>query len=320
MPKSEEEKRRSRISSMKRLIVAYLLLGILIPILLCILLFIKVDRLQKELDQMQRQIASQQKESTMAPEQADPANADTEAGLQTDGLQADSNLAKWQTEETEPDDGQKRKVYLTFDDGPSSNTDAILDILKQYDVKATFFVTGKPQEQYQAMYQRIAAEGHTLGMHSYSHKYEEIYASEEAFEEDLSKLQDFLYDTTGVWSHFYRFPGGSSNQVSTVDMRELAAYMQQQDIYYLDWNVASGDATNKKIKAQTLVDNVLTGVGKHQTSVVLLHDAANKNATVEALPAIIEGVQAMEDTVLLPVSDDMELVQHLKIQQSTAQQ
>jgi len=320
MPKSEEEKRRSRISSMKRLIVAYLLLGILIPILLCILLFIKVDRLQKELDQMQRQIASQQKESTMAPEQADPTNADTEAGLQTDGLQADSSLAKWQTEETEPDDGQKRKVYLTFDDGPSSNTDAILDILKQYDVEATFFVTGKPQEQYQAMYQRIAAEGHTLGMHSYSHKYEEIYASEEAFEEDLSRLQDFLYDTTGVWSHFYRFPGGSSNQVSTVDMRELAAYMQQQDIYYLDWNVASGDATNKKIKAQTLVDNVLTGVGKHQTSVVLLHDAANKNATVEALPAIIEGVQAMEDTVLLPVSDDMELVQHLKIQQSTAQQ
>lgn len=320
MPKSEEEKRRSRISSMKRLIVAYLLLGILIPILLCILLFIKVDRLQKELDQMQRQNALQQKESTMAPEQADPPNADTEAGLQTDGLQADSSLAKWQTEETEPDDGQKRKVYLTFDDGPSSNTDAILDILKQYDVKATFFVTGKPQEQYQAMYQRIAAEGHTLGMHSYSHKYEEIYASEEAFEEDLSRLQDFLYDTTGVWSHFYRFPGGSSNQVSTVDMRELAAYMQQQDIYYLDWNVASGDATNKKIKAQTLVDNVLTGVGKHQTSVVLLHDAANKNATVEALPAIIEGVQAMEDTVLLPVSDDMELVQHLKIQQSTAQQ
>lgn len=316
MPKSEEEKRRSRISSMKRLIVAYLLLGILIPILLCILLFIKVDRLQKELDQMQRQIASQQSEGTIiAPEQADPANADTEAGQQADGMQADSSLAKWQTEETEPDDGQKRKVYLTFDDGPSSNTDAILDILKQYDVKATFFVTGKPQERYQAMYQRIVAEGHTLGMHSYSHKYDEIYASEEAFEEDLSKLQDFLYDTTGVWSHFYRFPGGSSNQVSTVDMRELAAYMQQQDIYYLDWNVASGDATNKKIKAQTLVDNVLTGVGKHQTAVVLLHDAANKNATVEALPAIIEGIQAMEDTVLLPVSDDMELVQHLKIQQ-----
>ncbi len=100
-----------------------------------------------------------------------------------------------------------------------------------------------------------------------------------------------------------------------MDMRELAAYMQQQDIYYLDWNVSSGDATNKKVKAQTLVDNVLAGAGKHQTAVVLLHDAANKNATVEALPAIIEGIQAMEDTVLLPVSDDMELVQHLKIQQ-----
>ena len=92
------------------------------------------------------------------------------------------------------------------------------------------------------------------------------------------------------------------------------------DIYYLDWNVSSGDATGKKVKAQTLVDNVLTGVGKHQTSVVLLHDAANKNTTVEALPAIIEEIQAMDDTVLLPVSDDMEFVQHLKLQQSTAQQ
>lgn len=270
MPKSEEEKRRSRISSMKRLIVAYLLLGILIPILLCILLFIKVDRLQKELDQVQRQIASQQSESTAGAEQTASAEADAEAGQQAGGMQADNSLAKWQAEETEPDDGQKRKVYLTFDDGPSSNTDAILDILKQYDVKATFFVTGKPQEKYKEMYQRIVEEGHTLGMHSYSHKYDEIYASEEAFEEDLSRLQDFLYDTTGVWSHFYRFPGGSSNQVSTVDMSELAAYMQQQDIYYLDWNVSSGDATGKKVKAQTLVDNVLTGVGKHQTSVVLL--------------------------------------------------
>ena len=77
---------------------------------------------------------------------------------------------------------------------------------------------------------------------------------------------------------------------------------------------------DKKVKAQTLVDNVLTGVGKHQTSVVLLHDAANKNTTVEALPAIIEEIQAMDDTVLLPVSDDMEFVQHLKLQQSTAQQ
>ena len=108
MPKSEEEKRRSRISSMKRLIVAYLLLGILIPILLCILLFIKVDRLQKELDQVQ-----QQSESTAGAEQTASAEADAEAGQHAGGMQADNSLAKWQAEETEPDDGQKRKVYLT---------------------------------------------------------------------------------------------------------------------------------------------------------------------------------------------------------------
>ncbi len=87
---------------------------------------------------MQRQIASQQSESTAGAEQTASAEADAEAGQQAGGMQADNSLAKWQAEETEPDDGQKRKVYLTFDDGPSSNTDAILDILKQYDVKATF--------------------------------------------------------------------------------------------------------------------------------------------------------------------------------------
>ena len=96
------------------------------------------------------------------------------------------------------EDSSVRKVYLTFDDGPSSNTNRILDILADYDVKATFFVVGKEEEEYQALYNRIVEEGHTLAMHSYSHKYNEIYQSVESFSTDLSKLQEFLYDTTGV--------------------------------------------------------------------------------------------------------------------------
>ena len=112
--------------------------------------------------------------------------------------------AAYMEEGTIPEDGTVRKVYLTFDDGPSGNTSRILDILAEYDVKATFFVVGKEEEQYQELYKRIVDEGHTLGMHSYSHKYDEIYQSVDSFAQDMSKLQEFLYETTGVWCQIGR--------------------------------------------------------------------------------------------------------------------
>ena len=105
----------------------------------------------------------------------------------------------------------QKKVYLTFDDGPSDHTDEILDILKKNKVRATFFVVGKETEHAKKMYRRIILEGHTLGMHSYSHNYDQIYASVGAFSKDLMKLQKYLYDLTEVKSYIYRFPGGSSN-------------------------------------------------------------------------------------------------------------
>lgn len=112
--------------------------------------------------------------------------------------------------------GEVQKVYLTFDDGPADNTDAILKVLKKYNVKATFFVVGKTDEYSKKMYQRIVDEGHTLGLHSYSHKYSEIYQNLNSYKNDLTKLSDLIYDVTGVRSRYVRFPGGSSNQVSDV--------------------------------------------------------------------------------------------------------
>ena len=105
----------------------------------------------------------------------------------------------------------QKKVYLTFDDGPSDHTAQILDILKKHKVKATFFVVGKETEHAKKMYQRIVLEGHTLAMHSYSHNYDQIYANVGAFSKDLMKLQKYLYDLTDVKPYIYRFPGGSSN-------------------------------------------------------------------------------------------------------------
>ncbi|WP_081679514.1 polysaccharide deacetylase family protein [Butyrivibrio sp. XPD2002] len=203
-----------------------------------------------------------------------------------------------------------RRVYITFDDGPSTSTNTILDILDQYGVKATFFVTGKEGSEYAEVYKRIANSGHTIGMHSYSHKYSELYESLESFSADLHKLQTFLYETTGVWSKYYRFPGGSSNTVSNVPMDELIKYLELENISYFDWNVASSD-DRAGINKDIIVANVMTGVPKFHEAIILLHDAQDKQATVEALPEIIEQIQAMDNTVIVPITEDTLPVQHI---------
>ena len=202
-----------------------------------------------------------------------------------------------------------RRVYLTFDDGPSANTERILDILDQYGVKATFFVVGK--EGYAEQYRRIVDDGHTLAMHSYSHKYSEIYASVDAYRADLAKLHDFLYELTGEDCNIVRFPGGSSNTISRVDMWELIDYLKREDMVYFDWNVSSGDATGDRKSADQIARNVLDSIGQFNNAVVLFHDAPGKDSTVDALPAIIEKILESDNTVILPIVEDTVRVQHL---------
>ncbi len=202
-----------------------------------------------------------------------------------------------------------RRVYLTFDDGPSANTDRILDILAQYGVKATFFVVGK--EGYTDQYRRIVEDGHTLAMHSYSHRYNEVYASLDAYKADLTKLHDYLYELTGEDCRLVRFPGGSSNTVSKVSMWDLIDYLESEDMVYFDWNVSSGDSTGGKKSVNQLTNNVLENIGKYNNAVVLFHDAAGKTTTVDALAGIIEKILESDNTVLLPISEDTVKVQHL---------
>lgn len=199
---------------------------------------------------------------------------------------------------TVPKDG-KHHVYLTFDDGPSVQTGKVLDILKQYKVKATFFVVGREDAKSIALYQRIVDEGHTLAMHSYSHDYAKLYVSLDSFQEDLHRLQNLLFDKTGVWCKYYRFPGGSSNTASKVSMKDLEAYLDREGIAYFDWNVYGGDG----ISAEVIVKNITANVDKYKESVILLHDAADKRATVSALPGIIEYLQSQKDTEILPITE-----------------
>lgn len=205
------------------------------------------------------------------------------------------------------DSDNRIRVYLTFDDGPSSNTDEILDILKKYNVKGTFFVVGKKGAENEKLYRRIVAEGSTLGMHSYSHDYEQIYSSLDAFQTDLHKIQNYLYDVTGVWTTYYRFPGGSSNTASKTDMTELEAYLGRENITYFDWNIYGGD----NVSSASILRNIENSADGNSENMILLHDASDKDATVRALPHIIEYYQAEPDKYqIVPVTEDTVPVQH----------
>ena len=202
-----------------------------------------------------------------------------------------------------------KKVYLTFDDGPSPNTSKILDILDEYKVKASFFVVGTDNPEYRKLYKRIVDEGHTLCMHSYSHRYNEIYSSVDAFTKDLDRISDLLYEQTGVRPVYYRFPGGSSNSVSRIPMSDFIEVLDERGITYYDWNVVAGDATNPMLPAEKIVENSLCDLNEFEEAMILFHDLSNKTSTVEALPEIIEAIQE-KDIPIEPIDENTMIIQH----------
>ena len=216
-----------------------------------------------------------------------------------------------QPEETSVEEENSKIVYLTFDDGPSSNTNAILDILKEYNVKATFFVNGKTDEISKEGYKRIVEEGHTLAMHSYTHVYKEVYASKEAFLEDVYRLQNYLFDLTGTKPIYYRFPGGSSNTISEMDMQIFIQALHEEGMEYFDWNVANGDGGNKELTTDQILTNVWNDIPKYEHSMILMHDSVQKGFTVEALPEMIKQLQEAGYTIL-PIDDTTPLIQHIR--------
>ena len=176
-------------------------------------------------------------------------------------------------------------IYLTFDDGPSKYTSKLLDVLDKYNVKATFFVVNTGYRKTMA---RAAAAGHTIAIHSASHNYKKIYASEEAYFEDLYKMQAIIQEYTGQTATLIRFPGGSSNTVSRFNkgiMKRLTQAVTEQGFKYFDWNVSSGDAGVVNTSDEVYI-NVITGISKHNVSVVLQHDS--RAFSVEAVERIIQ--------------------------------
>lgn len=182
-----------------------------------------------------------------------------------------------------------KTAYLTFDDGPLAATAQILDILKEHDVKATFFVNGRDSDYALRMYKRMANEGHAIGNHSYSHEYNKVYKSIGAFVNEVEQLQDLIYQTTGKTPEVLRFPGGSDTRVSVIHsgrdlMPTLTKIVQVMGLQYFDWNVTSASAS-VSATAESIYNSVIDGCQGKNTVNILFHET---RLVAEALPAIIE--------------------------------
>lgn len=210
--------------------------------------------------------------------------------------------------EEKAEDSAQKIVYLTFDDGPCVYTPRILEVLRQFDVKATFFVTNQKPD-WQNYIAEAAKDGHTIAAHTYSHQYS-IYRSKEAFIEDLQAINEVIKIQTGSYTRLMRFPGGSSNTISRKYskgiMSELVKEVTDQGYIYFDWNVSSGDADGSRNQRnpEYIANNVINRI-THKENVVLMHDM--NGANIESLPIILEygiknGIKFLPLTELSPTA------------------
>lgn len=185
----------------------------------------------------------------------------------------------------------KKQVYLTFDDGPSSEvTDQILDILKNYNIKATFFVIGQNAQYYPEILKRIHEEGHSIGIHTYDHNYKKIYSSPDNLQQDIENCLQGIRDILGedFNTNLYRFPGGSYRKNKEIFINRI----EEMGLIYYDWNALNGDAEGKNPSESYLINRFNETSNGYNVILSLMHDTNAKTNTVNSLPEIIERLQS----------------------------
>ena len=187
------------------------------------------------------------------------------------------------------DTGEKR-VFLTFDDGPSKQvTPLILDLLKQEQIPATFFILGTNAQYNMELVKREFDEGHYVANHGFTHRYSQVYSSPEATLDEYNQTEQIIRDALEDQNHrtnLFRFPGGSNGGVHHTAKQASKAYLLENGIAYLDWNSLSQDAAGSYTKEQ-LLQNTIDTIGEKQSVVILMHDASDKILTYEMLPDLI---------------------------------
>ena len=226
------------------------------------LLTLETEKLKGENDALQKKYNETQK-----AEKAQPAAKQSEAGK-----------------------AAQKVAYLTFDDGPSPYTETLLNILKEHDVRATFFVVGNNVVKYQGVVQKAYENGNAVGIHCYNHAYSSIYASQTAFFRDYNNMKELLTSLLGSSPTLCRFPGGTSNTVSehyggAHFMQNILPQVTQMGMTPFDWNVDSKDAKPSPASVQAVVRNVVNQARKYHHPVILCHDT--KKNTISAIPFII---------------------------------
>ncbi len=300
------------VQSIKIVILSGLILAITVPGVLCIHYAVKNSHLSNELMMAKAMLENQdlEKEHFLLGKAVVSCNIDAVDGSSL--ISRDFASFEYQQEYPElyvekkdnfAEDVQK-SVYLTFDDGPSDITAEVLKILREKNVRATFFVVYNSDKVAAGLLREMIKDGHTIGVHSASHKYSIIYSSVDNFLADFEKTSLWIESETGIKPKILRFPGGSVNSYNQTIYQPLAAEMLRRGYVYYDWNVSSGDAA-KKTTPLSIANNVINGAaGKAGKAIVLMHDSSGKKNTLKALPEIIDTLKG-SGRVLLPLDNSV---------------
>lgn len=256
-------------------------------------------------------IKSNKNEKTMANNNNENGNNDQNQAMLID-LDNEKKEEEEREKEKKEEENATGTIYLTFDDGPSSDiTPQILDVLAQKNVKATFFVVHYSEKNAELV-KRESQSGHTVALHGYTHTYSEVYQSAESCLENFRKIQQQVYETIGKKPNIIRFPGGSSNTISKKYcpgvMTEVTQKALNEGFRYFDWNVDSDDAGHAKTR-DDVYNNVTSKLKPGRENVVLMHDFSHNNKTLDALSDIIDyGMQ--NGYVFRRITDDTKMVTH----------
>ena len=266
----------------KKVIIAVIIVIVVISLIICAFFYHKSPK-----SLLSQTNTSQEQENNVVLEQINPQNQKQKHMAKVNFLPVFSEQTKEKLNNIYH--SEEKIAYLTFDDGPSKTvTPLILDLLKQENIKASFFVLGSRVELNPDVLKREYEEGHFLANHGYSHIYSNIYSSAEAVLEEYNKTQQAIAEALGIEydGHLFRFPGGSNGGKYHSLKAQAKSLLEANQIGYIDWNALSNDSAGAKTK-EALLENVKSTVGQKQVVIILMHDAGDKILTYEVLPEVI---------------------------------
>lgn len=182
----------------------------------------------------------------------------------------------------------KKVAYITFDDGPCKSTPQLLEVLRKLNVKATFFVSAQygSDEEVVEWLKQIKADGHEIGVHSYSHRYNEIYSSVKNYLKDFKKMDDLIVKATGEHARLFRFPGGSNTGYNASIREDIIKEMTSRGMVYYDWNAYNGDCDG--FSKSEMIAKAVKESSYRNKSIVLMHNIPKKDLVIESLPSIVK--------------------------------